>query len=374
MTTIDKLPPASDGQPSFGSQQAPHPLFDLPMAGDQEPPTPPPPTGRGGRNRRRRTLTLLGVVVALIALIAGLFTWYLSTGKPLSELPGLHRNRLPHYLFSVYGVDQPLGVAVSPDGERVYVTETGGKRAVHVYDRSGKQLALLQPPGGASSAHVPVYVAIDPVSNDVYVSDRMTATVYVYGANNRFLHTFTPHGDLGGAWAPLGLAFDKDGRLYVTDVRPAGGHRVLLFDRGGNLIRSIVPPTGNFLYPNGVVVDARGNLEVADSNNSRVLIFDRNGTSIGRVTGGGGDNAMGLPRGTTVDDQSRLYIVDAANHLVWVYQLPDSGKAAVKFIGSFGTEGTVDGAFEFPNGVAADSRARIYVTDRENNRVQVWSY
>jgi sugar lactone lactonase YvrE len=44
------------------------------------------------------------------------------------------------------------------------------------------------------------------------------------------------------------------------------------------------------------------------------------------------------------------------------------------FIADFGTEGIRDGAFEFPNGVAVDERARVYVTDRENNRVQVWGY
>jgi len=33
-----------------------------------------------------------------------------------------------------------------------------------------------------------------------------------------------------------------------------------------------------------------------------------------------------------------------------------------------------DGEFNFPNGLALDSTGRLYVTDRENNRVQVWGY
>jgi len=44
------------------------------------------------------------------------------------------------------------------------------------------------------------------------------------------------------------------------------------------------------------------------------------------------------------------------------------------YIGSFGNEGQTDGTFEYPNGVATDTRAHIYVTDRENNRLQVWGY
>ena len=44
------------------------------------------------------------------------------------------------------------------------------------------------------------------------------------------------------------------------------------------------------------------------------------------------------------------------------------------FLNEFGSQGIGDGQFEYPNGVAVDSRDRVYVTDRENNRVQVWGY
>jgi DNA-binding beta-propeller fold protein YncE len=48
--------------------------------------------------------------------------------------------------------------------------------------------------------------------------------------------------------------------------------------------------------------------------------------------------------------------------------------ATPAFIASFGTEGQVDATFEYPNGVATDNRAHVYVTDQGNNRVQVWGY
>jgi hypothetical protein len=51
-------------------------------------------------------------------------------------------------------------------------------------------------------------------------------------------------------------------------------------------------------------------------------------------------------------------------------QSPDS----TQLLGSVGDEGIGDGAFEFPNGVAIDRAARVYVADRENDRVQVWAY
>ena len=44
------------------------------------------------------------------------------------------------------------------------------------------------------------------------------------------------------------------------------------------------------------------------------------------------------------------------------------------YLARFGREGTVDGTFEFPNGIAIDGRGRLYVTDWNNDRLQMWSY
>jgi sugar lactone lactonase YvrE len=81
-----------------------------------------------------------------------------------------------------------------------------------------------------------------------------------------------------------------------------------------------------------------------------------------------------MPRGAAVDDSGRLYVVDTSDHNVKVYNVGNSNSQTPAFIGLFGTEGQLDGTFEFPNGIATDTRAHIYVTDRENNRVQVWGY
>lgn len=335
-------------------------------------PQKPAPEAPAPVSHRRRTIVLVGVVFGLIGMVTALLVWYLATGKPLSQLPGLNQDtRSPHYLFSMYGTKQPLGVAVTADGDRVYVTESGGPRLVHVYGRSGDAVGTLKPPG--TGAHVPVYAAVDPVTREVYVSDRMTAAVYVYGPDNAYRRTFTPKGDAARGWAPLGLAFDAKGRLYVTDVRAKGAQRVLVFGTDGTLIRSVTANDG-LTYPNGVAVDGRGDVEVADSNNARVLMLSTDGQVLGRIVGGGDESALGLPRGVAVDDEHHLYVVDAANHAVRMYTMTDNPSAVPTYQSSFGTEGTGDGAFEYPNGIAADSRGRVYVTDRENDRLQVWSY
>jgi sugar lactone lactonase YvrE len=81
-----------------------------------------------------------------------------------------------------------------------------------------------------------------------------------------------------------------------------------------------------------------------------------------------------LPRGVAIDDEGRLYVVDTSAHAVQVYKVLAEADRSPVYVGRFGAEGTLDGAFEFPNGVAVDTRGRVYVTDLANNRVQVWTY
>ncbi|MHB8275070.1 MAG: NHL repeat-containing protein [Dermatophilaceae bacterium] len=320
--------------------------------------------------RRRRKRILLALLALLVLLFAILFGWYLSTRKPLSQLPGLTQEKLPHYVSSFYGVTRPMGVAVSPSGERIYVTESDGTRLVRVYDKAGNKVGTLAPPKSTGAGHVPVYVAVDPVTSNVYVSDRPTQAVYIYDAKGAYLRTFAPRGDLGGGWQPLGLAFDKPGNLYVTDVSSTV-HRVLVFGRDGTLRRTL-GSTGKLSFPNGIAIDPQGTAYVSDSNNGRLVTFDPAGTLGVKINRGVGQGDLGLPRGVAIDTSNRLYVVDTSAHAVKIYRLAAS--KAPTFIGSFGDEGSLDGTFEYPNGVATDTRSRIYVTDRENNRVQVWSY
>lgn len=320
---------------------------------------------------RKRKIAALVILLVIFAL---LFGWYLMNRKPFSELPGLSSTKLPHYEFSIYGTSHPLGVAATASGDRVYVTESDGKRQVRVFDAKGKPVGTLNPPKSTGASHIPVYVAINPTTQDVYVSDRTTASIYVYDAKGKFVRTFAPKGDLGGKWNPLGLAFAPDGTLYTTDVRGPSNktHRVLAFAPDGKFVRSMGTP-GQLSFPNGIAVDSHGNVQVSDSNNGRLVIFNVAGKMLATISRGVGEGDLGLPRGVAVDDAERLYVADTADHMIRVYAI-DKSKPTPTYIGSFGGEGQLDGTFEYPNGVATDTRSHIYVTDRENNRVQVWGY
>jgi DNA-binding beta-propeller fold protein YncE len=318
------------------------------------------------RKRRRRKIALLVLLAAIIAYLI----YRLLTGG--SSLPGISE-QLPHYDASIYGVAKPMGVAVSPDGDRVYVTESGGRRLVRVYDRSGDQVDALKPRGHRGKWRLPVYVAVDPQTGNVYVSDRLREDVEVYDENGKHLRAFKPRGRLGRGANPLGLAFGPEDDLYMTDVN--GGrrsHRVLVFGDGEKPQRKI-GARGALWFPNGLALNSSGDLYVADSNDGRLTIFDAKGKPAASIQRGVGEGDLGLPRGVAIHGD-KLYVVDTTAQAVKVYDIGKGVEEVPSYVGSFGVEGFADGAFEYPNGIAIDGDGRIYVTDRENNRVQVWTY
>ena len=349
------------------ADDVPSPVFDSPSAGSGK-------AVAGGlltekekaRKRRRRKAALLLLLAAIIAFLV----YRALTGG--DSIPGIS-SPLPTYDSSIYRTAQPMGVAVSPDGDRVYVTESGGRRLVRVYDRSGDQVDALKPPGHGGSSRLPVYVAVNPLTGDVYVSDRLRETVDVYDEDGEHRRTLTPRGRLGKGANPLGLAFGSEGNLYMTDVN--GGrrsHRVLLFGGGEEPLRKI-GSRGAFWFPNGLAVDSSGDVYVSDSNNGRLAIFDPDGKLVASIRRGVGEGDLGLPRGVAIHDD-KLYVVDTTAHAVKVYEIGGEATEVPSYIGSFGVEGIADGTFQYPNGIAIDGDGRIYITDRENNRVQVWTY
>lgn len=275
---------------------------------------------------------------------------------------------MPNYSYAFYGPRKPTGIAVNPDGSRIYVTQTSGGSAIFVLDGQGQLLNTIEPPDTATD-HIFVFLALDPLTGDLYTSDRPAAQVLVYDPDGNLLRTFAPPASLAG-WQPLGVNFSADGHLLVTDAADNSVHE---FDADGQLVRT-VGTDGQFSFPNSAVIDSAGRLYVADSNNGRLFVYGRDSAPLGVIRRGPNAGDLGRPRGMAIDDQGHLYVVDNADQSVKVYQ-PSSDPAALPdYVGAFGTAGIGEGMFRFPNAVATDARGRLYVADWDNNRIQVWSY
>ena len=323
-----------------------------------------------GQRRRQARVLLLALLSALATTLVIFAGWYVVVRKPISEfpLPLPSTQQMPGYGYSFYGASRPTGIAVTPDGSRIYTTQTVGDTAVIAFDARGNRVATLAPPETGTD-HVFVYVAVSPASGDVYVTDRPATTIYVYGADGSYKGPFGAPASLAG-WQPLGLNFDAQGDLFVTDPSVNAVHE---FAPDGSLVRSI-GQAGQFSFPNSVVEDSTGRLYVADSNNGRIVVLDGSGAQIGVIRRGPNDGDLALPRGMALDDEQRLYVVDSVDQSVKVYQVAGEPGSPPTFVGSFGAVGTGDGDFHYPNDVATDGRGRVYVADWDNDRVQIWTY
>ena len=83
---------------------------------------------------------------------------------------------------------------------------------------------------------------------------------------------------------------------------------------------------------------------------------------------GSGDGMFKYPFGMAVNDKDEIVVADCNNHRVQVF---DSNGT---FLRSFGHQGENAGEFIYPNGIAIDKDKKIFVADMGNNRVQIFSW
>src|SRR6478672_8246490 len=93
-----------------------------------------------------------------------------------------------------------------------------------------------------------------------------------------------------------------------------------------------------------------------------------NGTFITKWgTNGTADGQFNDPWGVAIDSSGSVYVADYGNNRIQKF---DSNG---KFITKWGTPGSDDGKFSGPAGVAVDSSGNVYVADLANDRIQVFS-
>jgi len=275
----------------------------------------------------------------------------------------------PVYISSILGIDGPLGIAVDPYGDHILVTQSEGNRNTLVFDEEGNHIMTLEPPHTSSTERVPFYVAID-WNGTIYISDRLRNVIDMYDEQGTYLGNFTPSNNPDIAWSPLGLATDMNGNLYITDVSDTL-HRVIVCNSMGEQILEFGQNgtgPGTFSFPNDIAVDDTGRILVSDSNNRRIQVFSNNGTLLPEYSRGGGSE-LSLPRGIECHGKY-VFVVDTFDHRVKIYDISQQ-MAPVLAFGGFGTGSE---SFNFPNGIAIDNQNRIYVADRENNRIQILGY
>lgn len=210
-----------------------------------------------------------------------------------------------------------------------------------------------------------------------------------------------------GMSTPAGLAVDPVGhRLFVADLdsarvlvynlSPANGLLDAVPDRvlGKPNLRDVgftVPSAATLSTPQGLALDSRQRLFVADSSYNRVLVFDvsevTNGENAVRVLGQSNfttiapaSTAAGFnnPQGVVLDGDDRLYVSEYSNHRVLAFDVGaiTNGQSAVHVIGqsnfTSAVAATTQAGLNNPRGMAVDGAHRLFVADSLNHRVMVF--
>jgi DNA-binding beta-propeller fold protein YncE len=210
----------------------------------------------------------------------------------------------------------------------------------------------LKLPEGAKLG--PVAAVATDAKDRVYVFHRGKQPIMVFDKDGKFLRSW---GDAVVKTAH-GLRVDRDGNVWITDI---GTHQVTKFDAEGKVLLTLGKKEqpgdsqDQFNKPTDVAVAANGDVYVSDGyGNSRIVKFSKEGKFLkewGKK--GNGDGEFNLPHVVCLDDQGRVYVGDRENNRVQVFD------ADGKYLSQWKDSGAPYGLFLTAGGKAfvADGRA-----------------
>jgi DNA-binding beta-propeller fold protein YncE len=225
-------------------------------------------------------------------------------------------------------------------------------------------------------------VEIDTDGVSIWVAERCGANscagleldpVLRFDATGKLVKSF----GAGLILSPHGIHVDPEGNVWVTDcactggsaeAAPGKGHQVFKFSPDGKLLMTLGKAGGArepeyFYQPNDVLVAPNGDIYVADGHssregpNARILNFSNDGTllaSWGKK--GTGPGEFDQPHALAMDSRGRLFVGDRSNNRIQI--LDQSGKV-------------LDTWYQFsrPSGLYIDRQDNIYVADSESGSV-----
>ena len=310
------------------------------------------------------------------------------------------------------GFSFPSDTAIGKEG-RLYTVNRADHAPpqvrVTMYDLDSQYFGTFGSSGEGDGQFVwPTAMAVDSLGK-VYVADEYTHRVVVFDPAGEPVANWGVHGARPGELdSPSGLAFDRDDNLYVADHQ---NHRIQKFTNDGRFLLEFGSKgsgSGQLDLPWGVTVDAKGQVYVADWRNDRVQRFSPSGEFLGAYgTSGRGDGQLLRPSSVAVDGEGYMYVADWGNERVQV--LDPEGGFVMKLRGSatlskwadeffdtnveeaqaratadlepdmelFGGDpheesSHIEKLFWAPVSVKLDGDGRLYVTESNRHRVQIY--
>lgn len=175
----------------------------------------------------------------------------------------------------------------------------------------------------------------------------------------------------GTKWGTM-TAVDIDARGHVYVFQRGQPSQVMVFDRGGKLLRS----WGDGTFPNAhaLRIDPQGNVWITDRGLHQVQKFSPEGKlllELGRK-GVMGDNAsrdaLNGPADVAFGRNGEIFVADGESTNTRIVKFSADGKL-IKF---WGTKGAAPGQLDVPHNIVTDSQGRLYVANRANKRIEIY--
>ncbi|MBF6620655.1 MAG: NHL repeat-containing protein [Patulibacter sp.] len=272
-------------------------------------------------------------------------------------------------------LDRPQGVGVNPGGTRVYVPDNRNHRVyvlnattlerVHVFGVYGKQ------PGEFSAPYDAAVDAARP--SQLYVADNLNGRVNVFDAVTlEYTGTFGGDGRRVGKFSIVRAVASnpafRSGGVFVAD---SSNNRIQRVSRTGEILAAWGihgRGAGYFTRPRGVMYHPDGRIFVADTFDSRIAQFDPDGTFVaqfGRISSATGHAAPGsaqdemlLPSAVTVDTTGVIWVADSNNNRLVMYNRGGEVISSTRALG-----------MRRPMGLAAAPDGSVYVASSFSNQI-----
>ena len=313
------------------------------------------------------------------------------------------------------GFTNPCDLVLSKDQRIITLNRSSlelkrGARALRICSWDEDFLGEAQYGGGEGDGEytLPTAMAFDRRER-LYVTDEYLHRISIYDSNLLFLDKWGLYGSGPGELdGPAGIVVDSQDYVYITDQN---NHRVQKFTIDGEYILEWGAEgqgAGQFNMPWGITLDREGHVYVADWRNDRIQKF----TSEGKFLDSFGHSGEGYgefhrPSSVALDDQGYIYVADWGNERVQVLA-PDGGfkvvlrgqatvsKWAQEFFDSNPDEvgpraisnlipdlpehldtpsqisAQTEPYFWGPVSVTVDGENRLYVTETNRHRVQIY--